>query len=187
MLAGGRLEFFSPLTIGEPATKTSTIHDVRVQRGRSGMLCFVTVRPEYVAGEDLRLAEEQDIVYRQDPNGAAAVQPQPPPPPPHPIWSEVVVPSEVMLFRYSALTFNGHRIHYDRDYCRDVESYPGLVVHGPLTATLLAELGARHQDRRLKTFSFRAIAPLYDLAPFTYAGPLPKRVLICGRKHPMAA
>ncbi|GAB5471266.1 MAG: MaoC family dehydratase N-terminal domain-containing protein [Rhodospirillales bacterium] len=169
MWAGGRFEFLSPLCLEETVKRRSTIARVALKEGRSGKLCFVTVAHSYsVAGEE-RLREEHDIVYREDPDPGAP-SPAPPQAPKDSAWSESVAPSAVQLFRYSALTFNGHRIHYDRDYCRDVEGYPGLVFHGPLTATLLAALAERETAGRLVAFAFTATAPLFDDAPFTLAG-----------------
>jgi len=174
MWAGGRLSYEKSVFLGEKITKNSTIKDVTLKHGKSGALVFVTVRHEYFgSGEDLRFTEEHDIVYREDPSPDAP-KPGPVPPPDNSAYSEQIVPSTVQLFRYSALTFNGHRIHYDRDYCRDVEGYPGLIFHGPLSATLLADLairrsggGGRGGANSLKGFSFRAAAPLFDTQPFT--------------------
>ncbi|MDA0219408.1 MAG: MaoC family dehydratase N-terminal domain-containing protein [Proteobacteria bacterium] len=171
MWAGGRFGFVEPLRLGEAVTRHSTIRDVAVKHGRTGPLCFVTVRHD-LAGPDgaERFWEEHDIVYREDP-APGAPAPAAQAPPGEPAFSRTVTPSPVLLFRYSALTFNGHRIHYDRDYCRDVEGYPGLVFHGPLTATLLADLAQEHGGgRTLATFSFRALAPLFDTAPFVLRG-----------------
>ncbi|MEQ6204385.1 MaoC family dehydratase N-terminal domain-containing protein [Sulfitobacter sp. HNIBRBA2951] len=168
MWAGGRFGFTDALRIGADVTKTSTIKDVTLKQGRSGALCFVTVRHELAAkGAAPALWEEHDIVYREDPSESA------PPAPTASIgkdWhhSEEITPSEVMLFRYSALTFNGHRIHYDRDYARDVEGHAGLVVHGPLIATLLMGMAQRlAQGAQPSAFQFRAASPLFDTAPFT--------------------
>lgn len=169
MWAGGRVRFISPIAIGDEVTKTSTIEDVALKSGRSGELCFVTVRHQLSVDGTLCIDEEQDLVFREEP-APDAPTPQPKPAPTEADWSETVDPSEVMLFRYSALTFNAHRIHYDRDYARDVEGYAGLVVHGPLTATLLADLAERAVGRPLATFSFRGMAPLFDTAPFTING-----------------
>ena len=171
MWAGGRFDFARPLRLGQRVARTSTITDVALKRGRSGALCFVTVRHAYAPeGEQPALVEEHDIVYREDP-APGTTPPEPPVPPEGALWSCRVEPSAVLLFRYSALTFNGHRIHYDRDYCREVEGYPGLVFHGPLTATLLAELALSHMPgRAIERFSFRAVAPLFDEAPFTLCG-----------------
>ena len=169
MWAGGRLTFEKPVLLGESITKKSTIKDVMLKQGKSGSLAFVVVRHEYFDQQnELRFTEEHDIVYREDPSPDAP-KPAPVAPPENSIYNETITPSTVQLFRYSALTFNGHRIHYDRDYCKDVEGYPGLIFHGPLSATLLADLAQRRigQDKPLKTFSFRAVAPLFDTAPFT--------------------
>lgn len=167
MWAGGRFGFADDVHIGDRAQKRSVIKDVALKRGRSGALCFVTVRHEVGTDGATAFWEEHDIVYREDP------APDAPPRLTDPAggnWTqtEAVTPSEVMLFRYSALTFNGHRIHYDRDYARDVEGHAGLVVHGPLIATLLIDLAQRMRDgARPKTFAFRAASPLFDTAPFT--------------------
>ncbi|MEQ6249989.1 MaoC family dehydratase N-terminal domain-containing protein [Sulfitobacter sp. HNIBRBA3233] len=166
MWAGGRFGFSQPLVLGTEATKTSTIKDVAVKQGRSGALCFVTVRHEVASNAQSAFWEEHDIVYREDSG------PDAPPAAPTPEigddWEtvETVTPSEVLLFRYSALTFNGHRIHYDRDYATGVEGHAGLVVHGPLIATLLVDLAQRVMGRAPLAFDFRAMSPLFDTAPF---------------------
>jgi len=167
MWAGGRFEFSRELTIGSQVQRSSKIINVALKSGRSGKLCFVTVRHEYSIEGNICLSEEHDIVYRDKPNPLAPA-PTPQEPPQCPDFKEEVTPSAVMLFRYSALTFNSHRIHYDIDYCRNKEGYPGLVFHGPLTATLLAGVAQRlHPDKRLSKFEFRAISPLFASAPFT--------------------
>lgn len=166
MWAGGRLSFPGAMRVGQPVYRSSTIKDVQVKEGRSGPLAFVVVRHEIRGPAGLAVTEEHDIVYRGD----FAASP-PAPAPANADVSEPVAPSPLLLFRYSALTFNGHRIHYDRDYCRDVEGYPGLVFHGPLTATLLADLALRSGGgRSLATFDFRAQSPLFDTLPFTLNG-----------------
>jgi 3-methylfumaryl-CoA hydratase len=169
MWAGGRFTFHRPLRIGEDITRTSTVVDVTAKSGRSGSLCFVLVRHEIAGADGLALTEEHDIVYRDlAPPGEA-----PPPPRPAPTeaaWQRDIVADDVMLFRYSALTFNGHRIHYDRRYVTEIEGYPGLIVHGPLIATLLVDLLRRKTDRRLQSFRFRAVSPLFDIAPFAVCG-----------------
>lgn len=163
MWAGGRLAFHTPLVAGEPATKTTTLEDATSKAGRSGPLGFVTLRHDFHQNGTLCLTEFQDLVYREDPMPDA----------PHPeapmartgeTYSEEARFDSTLLFRYSALTFNGHRIHYDIDYARKVECYAGLVVHGPLLAHLLARLATR-QLGQLKTFSFRATAPLMHFEP----------------------
>ncbi len=170
MWAGGRLTFEAPLTLGATVDKLSTVTGVRLKDGRTGPLCFVTVRHEYAISGATCMTEEHDIVYREDPDPSAP-KPEPAAPPQGATVRESVTPSETMLFRYSALTFNGHRIHYDRSYCRDVEGYPGLVFHGPLTGTLLADLAVRSSGGSvLKKFSFKALSPLFDTAAFTILG-----------------
>lgn len=163
MWAGGRLSFHRPLRVGERVLRKSTVADVTTKQGKSGELVFVLVRHEIIGDNGLALLEEQDIVYRELSSG----QPTPQPAPAEPQFSREITPDPVLLFRFSALTFNSHRIHYDRTYCIDVEGYPGLVVHGNLTATLLLNL-LRDQaaGRAIKSFAFRAVAPLYDNAPF---------------------
>ncbi len=169
MWAGGRIVFQQPLHIGERAIKKSRITDITSKQGKSGDLVFVKVTHEIVGENGLALLEEQDIVFREPPTGSAAPTPQPAPAEAQ--WSQTITPDPVLLFRYSALTFNSHRIHYDVDYCRTVEGYPGLVVHGPLTATLLLEsLRAQVPHRTIKTFSFRAVSALYDNQPFRVEG-----------------
>lgn len=171
MWAGSRFGFYRPLILGTTLTRTSTIRDVSVKQGRSGDLCFITTHHEITDDTgDILMHEEHDAVYREAPRPGVPA-PSPPEPPAHADWSDVVTPSSVMLFRYSALTFNGHRIHYDRDYSREIEGYPGLVFHGPLTGTLLAGLGERYMaPKRLTEFSFRALAPLFDDRPFVIRG-----------------
>jgi len=171
MWAGGRFEFAEPVLLGEELAKQSTIKDVALKDGRTGKLCFVTVRHKFSGTDNgLRMAEEHDVVYREDPTRGSA-PPEPPLPPQGGEWVRTITPSPIMLFRYSALTFNGHRIHYDIDYCREVEGYPGLVFHGPLAATLLAGMAVEHADGRpLKHFSFRALAPLFGNDPLVIRG-----------------
>lgn len=169
MWAGSRVGFASPILIGDTVTKTSTISAVAMKEGSSGPLCFVTVNHELSVDGRLCLSEEQDLVYRQDPDPNAP-KPEPKPAPTIADWSVIIKPSPVQLFRYSALTFNGHRIHYDRTYAGEVEGYPGLVVHGPLTATLLADLAASSEDQPLSRFEFRALSPLFDSEPFSING-----------------
>lgn len=168
MWAGGRFSFDGDIAIGDTVTKTSTIDTVAMKDGRSGQLCFVTVSHELSVEGEVRITEEQDLVYRQDP-APDAPRPQPKSTPGDSDWHTTITPSEVQLFRYSALTFNAHRIHYDRNYAREVEGYEDLVVHGPLTATLLAGLAAENIGP-LASFSFRGVAPLFDSTSFTIAG-----------------
>ena len=170
MFAGARFTFGAPLRIGEGLKRVSTIEDVTVKEGRSGTLVFVRVGHRLTGDSGGEITEANDIVYREEPQPGAT----PPPPKPAPTdgaWQRTITADSVMLFRYSALTFNGHRIHYDHPYATGEEGYPGLVVHGPLTATLLADLCRRQRpEAPLATFSFRAMAPLFDIEPFTIAG-----------------
>lgn len=172
MWAGGRLnwEAGNPLRVGDAAKRVSTIASVTHKRGRSGELVFVGVRHEVHNARGLALTEEHDIVYRAAAESSEAA-PAPTPAPQDAAFSRTLVPDDVLLFRYSALTFNGHRIHYDRRYVTEVERYPGLIVHGPLIATLLVDLLRRqHPDATLSRFEFRAVRPTFDIAPFKVHG-----------------
>lgn len=170
MWAGGRFEFHAAIPLGTQACKRSTIKHIAEKNGRSGALCFVTVLHEvFLEDGTLALIEEHDIVYREDPRPDAP-KPVPEMAPTGADVSEIVTPSQVILFRYSALTFNGHRVHYDVDYARTVEGYDGLVFHGPLTATLLIDLAQRIMGTAAKTFEFRGLAPLAGMAPFHIEG-----------------
>jgi 3-methylfumaryl-CoA hydratase len=169
MWAGGRLTFHKPILLGQDITRTSTIVDVTEKSGRSGSLVFVLVRHEITGPDGLALTEEHDIVYR-DPPGPNDPAPAPKAAPADAAFSRGITPDDVLLFRYSALTFNGHRIHYDRRYVTTEEGYPGLIVHGPLIATLLTDLYRRNDPRPMKSFKFRAVSPLFDIAPFSVHG-----------------
>ena len=170
MWAGGRLRFQSPIPIGSQATRTSRILSVEAKSGKSGALAFVTVEHQIAVEGVIKLIEEHDIVYRDMPQ-PGSVAAAPPPAPTEALWNKVIAPDPVLLFRYSALTFNGHRIHYDRSYVTEVEGYPGLIVHGPLIATLLIGLLAEKMpSSQLVSFSFRAVSPLFDTEPFTVCG-----------------
>ena len=170
MWAGGRLTFAHALRVGEAVTKTSRIAAIASKQSRSGPLVFVTVEHEIANGAGTAIREAHDIVYRDMP-AAHAVAPTSTVARGDETFSREVVPDDVLLFRYSALTFNAHRIHYDRRYVTEVERYPGLVVHGPLIATLLVELLRRERpDATLQRFDFKAVAPLFDLHPFTLCG-----------------
>ena len=166
MFAGGRLTVHAPLRLGRPARREGEVLKVSEKRGGSGQLVFVTVIYRFLQDGMLCLEEEQDIVYREPGAPVAAPEPVDLPPPPPNAWSRMVTPDPRLLFRFSAVTFNAHRIHYDRPYATETEGYPGLVVHGPLTAVLLVDLLRRHSDRPVIRFSFRARAPLFDLASF---------------------
>lgn len=167
MWAGGRVEFRRPLRVGEPAERVSTVAQVQEKTGRTGSLLFVTVRHEYLQAGEAAIVEEQDIVYRQPaPPKLSGTEPAP-----EAQWRETVEPTPVLLLRYSAVTFNGHRIHYDHPYVTQTEGYPGLVVHGPMIATrmLAAFLNARPAARPVH-FSYRGLRPLIAPAPFEVAG-----------------
>lgn len=167
MWAGGRFEFHRPLTIGAEARKRSVIADISTKTGRSGELCFVTVHHEISDGSGLCMTEVQDLVYCEDPK-PGSVPPARLAAPAGAMTTQTLEPDTVLLFRFSALTFNSHRIHYDRDYACNVENYPDLVFHGPLTALLLSQLAARYAgNMAMKNFSFRALAPLFADRPFT--------------------
>ena len=170
MWAGGRIEFHHPLRVGDEITRSSRITGVDVKHGRSGALVFVTVRHELHNAQGLAISEEQDIVYRDAP-APGAVPPAPQAAPADEMFRRLITTNPVLLFRYSALTFNGHRIHYDRPYVTEVEGYPGLIVHGPLIATLLLDLLRRERpDGRVKRFSYKALRPVFDIHPFSVCG-----------------
>jgi 3-methylfumaryl-CoA hydratase len=170
MWAGGRLTFTRPLQVEAEATRTSQVKSVDAKNGATGPLVFVTVRHELAHDGNVCVTEEHDIVYRGLPQPGAPA-PKPKMAPQDAAWSRTIVPDPVLLFRYSALTFNGHRIHYDRSYVTEVEGYPGLIVHGPLIATLLADLLQRNLPQATMTsFSFRAVGSLFDIEPFTVCG-----------------
>jgi 3-methylfumaryl-CoA hydratase len=186
MWAGGRLWFEKPLCIGDRALRVSTITSIERKRGRSGELCFVTIRHVISVNDGVCVVEEHDIVYREaavDEKKASAV------PSANAGYEAIetkgliraplgdnrwlITPTVSLLFRYSALTFNSHRIHYDREYCINSEGYPGLVFHGPLTATLLADAALREQPgQRLTRFEFRARRALFDTEAF--------EICVCG-------
>ena len=166
MWAGGEFAFHGPLHVGEVITRRSVIEDVQIKKGRSGVLCFVSVTHEVSADGRPAISERQDIVYRDMPSGDGAWM-STPPPAPQGRHSRVIVTHPTLLFRYSALTFNGHRIHYDRTFCTETEGYPGLVVHGPMQATMLCQFAADLKGRAPQKFSFRSLSPLFDDADFT--------------------
>jgi 3-methylfumaryl-CoA hydratase len=168
MFAGGRLKFLQPLRIGDTVTRVSEILSVEGKQGRTGDLVFVTVRHRFSVGDRVALEETQDLVYRGGGSGGGEAAPERVEAAP---WERAVQPDPVMLFRYSALTFNGHRIHYDHPYVTREEGYPGLIVHGPLISTFLLDLLRRHRpEARLAEFSFRARRPLFSPDPFRVRG-----------------
>jgi len=164
MWAGGALTVHTPFAEGEDVTRHTTIRDVRFKQGRSGPLGFVTVEHRYTVAGELRLRERQDIVYREDPKpgqGTTLVTGEP--------WSPVaawdLTPDATLLFRFSALTFNGHRIHYDHPYATGVEGYDGLVVHGPMQAAWMQNLAASVFGALPARFEYRAVTPLIAGTP----------------------
>ncbi len=172
MWAGSQFEFRAPVRVGDAVSRTSTIADVTEKEGRTGKLVFVKVRHELRCNgaAEPAIVEFHDIVYREA-KQPTDVEPPPLAAPTGAAWQREVVPDDVLLFRYSALTFNGHRIHYDRKYVTEVEGYPGLIVHGPLIATLLMDLLRRHApDAQVASFRFKAVRPTFDLHPFKVNG-----------------
>jgi 3-methylfumaryl-CoA hydratase len=172
MWAGSQFEFHRPLRVGDAIARVSTIQEVTEKSGRTGPLVFVKVRHDIrrQSEAEIALTEFHDIVYREAPR-PDDVAPPPKPAPASATWERQWIPDDVLLFRYSALTFNGHRIHYDRRYVTEVEGYPGLIVHGPLIATLLLDL-LRHQlpDADVLRYEFRAVRPLFDINHFFVCG-----------------
>jgi 3-methylfumaryl-CoA hydratase len=172
MWAGSQLAFGAPIRVGDSITRVSTIEAVTEKSGRTGPLVFVKVRHDIRrAGQtDIAIVEHHDIVYREAPK-AGEVAPPPAQAPATSGWERAWVPDDVLLFRYSALTFNGHRIHYDRRYVTEVEGYPGLVVHGPLLATLMLDL-LRHErpDAVVARYVFKALRPVFDIHTFHVCG-----------------
>jgi 3-methylfumaryl-CoA hydratase len=160
MFAGKRTTFHAELRVGDEVRRDSTIQDVTIKQGRTGQMVFVTVLTEIANPRGLAITEEQDIVYRQEPDKNA------PPPPPQPapgtaVWQKRVTPDPVMLFRYSALTFNGHRIHYDHPYVTQTEGYPNLVMNGGLTTLLVFELARAHASGPVRFISSRNVRPMF--------------------------
>ena len=165
MWAGGEFTFHGGIRIGEEVRRVSTVKEVVLKQGRTGPLCFVTVNHEVTSDGQPVLSERQDIVYREAQGQVATKQS----PEAAAVGAHVmqITPSAAYLFRYSAMTFNGHRIHYDKDYVRDVEGYPGLIVHGPLQATLLCQFAADLKGSAPRTFRFRSLSTIFDTADFT--------------------
>ncbi len=170
MWAGGRLRYVQPLLLGDTASRTSTILSVEEKNGKSGQLIFVKARHELAGSRGLAISEEQDIVYREPASPAPPASADAQAPEPVAQWRESVQPDPVLLFRYSALTMNGHRIHYDRPYAMNEEAYPALVVHGPLQATMLADMAARKLTSPITEFEFRGQAPAFDGAVLNICG-----------------
>jgi len=165
MWAAGAIDFLAPLRIGEIVTRRSVVEDVTVKHGRTGTLCFVTVRHNIESDGRPVLTERQDIVYRDAaaPGTTARSMEKAP----VGMRSAQVAATAPFLFRYSALTFNSHRIHYDAPYSSEEEHYPGLVVHGPLQATMLCQYAADWHGAAPKSFRFRSLAPVFGPGTFT--------------------
>ena len=173
MWAGSRFNFKAPLKAGEKVSRTSRIKDNKIKEGKTGSLAFVNVSHEIKTKTGVALMEEHDIVYRENPKTKAPsfsakqleIKSD---------FSESFTPDPVVLFRYSALTFNGHRIHYDREYVTEVEGYPGLLVHGPFLATLMLDCFIKHHPGvKISNFEFKAHHPVFDLNPFKICGQNP--------------
>ena len=167
MWAGSRVEFIAPVRAGDALRRVSRIQSVVAKNGRTGPLVFLTVRHEVLCGDELRIADEHDIVYRDHSSTEVRIEACDR----SADWQRTIVPDDALLFRYSALTFNAHRIHYDRRYCTEVEHYPGLVVHGPLIATLLMDLLRRNlPETTVAFFQFKARRPAFDGNPLHLRG-----------------
>jgi 3-methylfumaryl-CoA hydratase len=170
MYAGNRQKFERPLRVGDNISRTSRIVDVSQKEGRSGTLAFVLVQHEIRDGAGLAVTEEQEMVYLENPKPGDPL-PKSIAAPSDASWSREIHPDEILLFRFSALTFNAHRIHYDRTYVREIEGYPDLVVHGRLIVILLADLLRRNlPDATIVQFSSRAVRPLFSGARFDLSG-----------------
>ncbi len=171
MFAGRRVGFHDALRIGDEVNRLSRIARIEPKQGRSGKMCFVTVRHEISGPRGLAVVEEHDIVYREEPKpGAPKTAAARAPAAGSAEWTRSIVPDNVLLFRYSAVTFNSHRIHYDADYVRDKEGYPDLVVNGGLMTLLLWELATSKSGRELKSSSSRNLKPLFVNRPITVCG-----------------
>jgi 3-methylfumaryl-CoA hydratase len=174
MFGGFRATHYQPLIIGEMMQRKARIIDVQIKQGSTGKLVICTVRHSFYGETGLAIKEDHDYIYRDNPlaneRATSGAGKSTTVPTDH-RWSKTITPNPVMLFRYSAVTFNGHRIHYDRRYVTEIEGYPALVVHGPLIATLLLELALdNNSGHTVQKFDFQARAPLFDDAPFSIAG-----------------
>ena len=169
MWAGGRIDFRQPLRVGDNISRESEILSVEAKSGKSGDLVFVTVRHTVKTGSTVAIVEEHDIVYREAAKPGEAA-PAGKPAPQAAAWQRELQTNEAVLFRYSALIFNAHRIHYDIDYCREIEGYPGLIVHGPLQTTLLLDLCRRNDPRPVRTLDYRATHPVFHQETFSLNG-----------------
>jgi 3-methylfumaryl-CoA hydratase len=167
MWAGGELEFFDTLRVGDEVRRTSRIKDVSLKSGSTGVLCFVSVDHEHATPRGIAIRERHDIVYRDVTPASSSAPAKASAPPPLAKHRETHMADPVLLFRYSALTFNGHRIHYDRDYVTKVEGYPGLIFHGPMQAALQIEFAAKLRGRVPKKFAYRGVQPLFEGSEFS--------------------
>jgi 3-methylfumaryl-CoA hydratase len=168
MFAGAQIFFERPLKLGQRARRESTIEDLTFKKGRTGELAFLKIKVVISDDDGVAFTEHQDLVYREP---ATAAQPTGGAPSRRSSdWNETIEPSYALLFRYSALIFNAHRIHLDRPYAIGQQGYGGLVVHGQLIATMLAELASKHVSSPMKSFRFKAIRPVLDVAPFSILG-----------------
>ena len=172
MFAGERFRFHRPLRIGETIRRETELADIAVKHGGTGTLVFATVTQRIFAGDVLAIEEERRTVFREEVAAGARNQaPRREPAPEDVPWRRRVSPDPVLLFRFSALTFNSHRIHYDRPWAMEQEGYPGLVVHGPLTSTLLIDFARDHaRGRAVASWEAQARAPLFDTAAFELRG-----------------
>ena len=178
MWAGSKVRLLAPLKVGTNISRLSTINNITIKEGKTGPLLFFEIDHQITGEDGLSITDLQTVVYRDMPaepptQTTAASASGGKPAPDDAQWSETVTPTTVLLFRYSALTFIGHRIHYDRDYTVNEEGYQALLVHGPLTASFLMDLCRRNlPDREITKFQVRAVGPLFDNAPFTVHGKL---------------
>jgi 3-methylfumaryl-CoA hydratase len=172
MFAGERVRFHAPVRVGETLRRETRLADISVKQGGTGTLVFATITSRVYGPSGLALEDERRTVFREEvKTGERNQAPRRDSPPSDAPWRHSVTPDPVLLFRFSALTFNSHRIHYDRTWATEVEGYPGLVVHGPLTTTLLIDF-ARDQnpEKRIASYATQARAPLFDTAPFELRG-----------------
>ncbi len=169
MFAGKRITLHQPLLVGDEVRRESTIISVTPKTGRTGQMVFVTVKTDMISPRGVAITEEQDIVYREEP-AKGAPPPEPQPAPGTAVWTKTVTPDPVMLFRYSALTFNGHRIHYDHPYVTVVEGYPERVMNGGLTTLLVFELARAHAKTPLKFIASRNVRPMFVNRPISVCG-----------------
>lgn len=172
MFAGESVRFHRPLRIGEAVRRETELADISVKSGGTGTLVFATVATRVFGPDGLALEEERRTVFREEVKAGERNQsPRREAPPADAPWRRRIVPDAVLLFRFSALTFNSHRIHYDRAWAMETEGYPGLVVHGPLTTALLLDFARdSNPGRVIRSYTTQARAPLFDTAPFELRG-----------------